>query len=78
MCRAVECIHVASKDFVPGAAGEFTNQVRGTGPVAPLPKKKGPNLGRLEPCGIGAVVAGSTGLEPVASGVTGRRYNRLN
>jgi len=23
-------------------------------------------------------LAGSTGLEPVASGVTGRRYNRLN
>ena len=40
MCRAVECIRVASKDFVPGAAGEFTNQVRGTGPVAPLPKRK--------------------------------------
>ena len=26
----------------------------------------------------GLDVAGSTGLEPVASGVTGRRYNRLN
>src|SRR6266702_196791 len=25
-----------------------------------------------------SLVAGSTGLEPVASGVTGRRYNRLN
>ena len=24
------------------------------------------------------VLAGSTGLEPAASGVTGRRYNRLN
>jgi hypothetical protein len=23
-------------------------------------------------------LAGSTGLEPAASGVTGRRYNRLN
>ena len=26
----------------------------------------------------GLRVAGCTGLEPVASGVTGRRYNRLN
>ena len=24
------------------------------------------------------LLAGSTGLEPAASGVTGRRYNRLN
>ncbi len=24
------------------------------------------------------IMAGSTGLEPAASGVTGRRYNRLN
>ena len=24
------------------------------------------------------VLAGSTGLEPAASGVTGRRYNQLN
>ena len=24
------------------------------------------------------ILAGSTGLEPAASGVTGRRYNRLN
>ena len=32
--------------------------------------KKGPNLGRLEPDRIAAVVAGSAGLEPVASGVT--------
>ena len=32
-----------------------------------------------EPGGSGACdVAGCTGLEPVASGVTGRRYNQLN
>jgi hypothetical protein len=28
--------------------------------------------------GLFLVMAGSTGLEPAASGVTGRRYNQLN
>ena len=36
--------------------------------------KKPPN----RVCRIGGKVAGSTGLEPAASGVTGRRYNQLN
>jgi hypothetical protein len=27
---------------------------------------------------LSGMMAGSTGLEPAASGVTGRRYNRLN
>ena len=28
--------------------------------------------------GLFPIMAGSTGLEPAASGVTGRRYNQLN
>ena len=43
-------------------------------------RERGPRKGLApEPDGSGACgVAGCTGLEPVASGVTGRRYNQLN
>ena len=45
-----------------------------------LPKaqqKKPQLLVRVGAC-IFSVMAGATGLEPAASGVTGRRYNQLN
>jgi hypothetical protein len=43
-----------------------------------IPKRRRPGpLGFLQVIPA-SLVAGCTGLEPVASGVTGRRYNRLN
>ena len=43
---------------------------------APTKREAGtPSVSREIPASI---LAGCTGLEPVASGVTGRRYNRLN
>jgi hypothetical protein len=41
--------------------------------LSPRQKEKAENL-----CGFSAFSAGRTGLEPAASGVTGRRYNQLN
>ena len=48
----------------------------GYSPARPPRKRPGP-LGFLRAIPA-SLMAGCTGLEPVASGVTGRRYNRLN
>jgi excisionase family DNA binding protein len=73
ICRPVECIRITPKDAPVASSGEVTSRVTFTGErsvAPPADKKKAPDLAGLEPSSVPALLAGCTGLEPVASGVT--------
>ena len=69
LCRAVNYLEITPRE-PPDPFGQVTAKVTDHGHR----KEEGPNVGTLGPFEL----AGCTGLDPVASGVTGRRYNRLN
>ena len=83
MCRAPWAIMAERKGLEPSASGVTGRRYNrlnyrsryGVGKVSRILLKKSAPFAQ---CAFLAIMAERKGLEPSASGVTGRRYNRLN
>ena len=83
MCRAPWAIMAERKGLEPSASGVTGRRYNrlnyrskyGVGKISRIVLKKSAPFAQ---CAFLAIMAERKGLEPSASGVTGRRYNRLN